>query len=103
MRLALLACLAVLVGCVSTDAVKLGKSTYPPWPDDWAVDVYLATNVPVDVHRAVEDAKPIEQIPTRGKVIGRIDVEGTPASRWASVISSAGGSNGSTSEVLRIL
>ena len=89
MRFILLTCLSLLVGCVSSDAVKIGKSTYPPRPEDWIVDVYLPTDVPVDVHKAVADAAPPGQAPRSAKVIGRIDADGAPASSWGSVIESA--------------
>lgn len=87
MKLVALGLAAVIIsGCVSADYVQLGEKTYPPRPDDWAIDIYVADEAPVIVHKSISQPKTIKDIPANAEMIGRVDAIGAPAASWDSVI-----------------
>ncbi len=76
-------------GCVSSDFMPIGGHTFPPRPKDHIIDVYLAQEAPVQVHKQLANSKPLSAVPRTAIEIGRVDTVGAPAASWGSVVSDA--------------
>jgi hypothetical protein len=48
--------LVVTIGCSSSDVRRTGEA-FPPRPDDWPIEIFIAPTAPVDLTRAFPDAK----------------------------------------------
>ncbi len=81
--------LVLLGGCVSSEYMAVGEKTFAPRPREYIIDVYLTTDAPVNVHKAVANAKSLDALPPRAITVGRVDTSGAPAASWASVINNA--------------
>ena len=84
-----MAALSLLAGCVTSQSIALGSTTYPPRPKDHVIDVYVGTDAPVNVLKSIVNPKPISSVPSGAKEIGRVDTQGVPAATWGSVIADA--------------
>ena len=89
MRFSLFLLTVLLSACVSTVAMHVGDKTFPPRPDDHPIDVYLAVDAPVTVHKSIAFAKSFAQAPKNLVLVGRIDSSGAPLASWSSVVKSA--------------
>lgn len=84
-----MAALSLLAGCVTSQSIALGPTTYPPRPKDHVIDVYVDTDAPVNILMSIANPKPISSIPGGAQEIGRVDTQGVPAATWDSVIADA--------------
>lgn len=75
--------------CTSSDYIQVGDNTYPPRPDDWAIDVYVGVDAPVVVQKSITHAKPATTVPENAALIGRVDAQGTSWNSWKGVIDEA--------------
>ncbi len=83
-------CVAMsMSGCVSSQMMPVGGQTFPPRPDGYLIDVYLPQEAPVVVHQEVPNVRPLSQLASSAKVIGRVDTQGAPAAGWASLFEDA--------------
>jgi hypothetical protein len=78
-----------LIGCVTSDHMAVGKTTYPPRPDDWVVEVYVGVDAPVRVQKSIGFAKSVDEIPENAQLIGRVDAQGAELASWGAVIDEA--------------
>jgi len=85
--IAFVACLFI-AGCVASNFMALGPTTYPPRPDTYPIDIYLPLDSPVIVMQALPNALDVSLAPS-SPVIGRIDTNGAPAASWPSVFEDA--------------
>ena len=84
-----LAILALIAGCVTSQSMAIGPTTYPPRAKDYIITVYIGTDAPVNVHKSIANPSPISAIPSNATEIGRVDTQGAPAASWGSVIADA--------------
>ena len=83
------AVLFLIAGCVTSQSMAIGPTTYPPRPKDYVITVYIGTDAPVFVHRSIANPRAISDIPSGATEIGRVDAKGAPAASWGSVIADA--------------
>lgn len=81
--------LTFLSGCVSSEMMSLGGTSYPPRPDDYLIEVYTTTDAPVNILQEIGPTKSLSEVPYGAKDIGRIDTHGAPAASWGKVIDDA--------------
>ena len=81
--------LVLLGGCVSSEYMAIGEKTFAPRPREYVIDIYLTTDAPVNVHKAVANEKSLDALPQRAITVGRVDTSGAPAASWAPLIRNA--------------
>ena len=81
--------LCLMGGCVSSEMIPIGATTYPPRPDNYLIEVYATTDAPVEVLQEIGSIKPLASVPYNAAEIGRVDTHGAPAASWSSVLDDA--------------
>jgi hypothetical protein len=84
-----LTAISLVAGCVTSQSMALGPTTFPPRPRDYVIEVYVGVDAPVNVQKSIAHAKSITSIPSGAVEIGRIDTQGAPAASWGAVIADA--------------
>ena len=80
--------LSCLTGCVSSEMMATGGTTYPPRPKDYLIEVYGTTDAPVQVLQEIGPIKSPADLPYGAMQIGRIDSHGAPLASWGAVLES---------------
>ncbi len=62
--------LILLTGCVSSEVMTLGGTSYPPRPDDYLIEFYTTTDAPVNILQEMGTTKPLSAIPNGASNIG---------------------------------
>ena len=81
--------LFLLTGCVSSDYMAVGDTTYAPRAADWAIDVFIDVEAPVALLKCARGARSPDLIPAGAQLIGRVDTEGSSLSSWDELIDDA--------------
>ena len=78
-----------VAGCVSSEYMAVGETTYAPRAPDYIIDIYLPADAPVDVQREIALNRPVEELRADAEVIGRVDTRGGSLSDWSSLLRDA--------------